>query len=135
MRSALRVCFSAVFTAAILAVAASAQERVTLRVNTPVHIAQQTLEPGSYEVATTPARGVFVITARNTASSRTKFLNTAGVAEDSARYGGRPAVVVKQSADGELVITGVYFPQTGLTYMIPVPARTEAGVPTKKPLR
>ena len=115
MRAALRVLALTALSAAALTPHAHAQaERLTLTIAVPVRIAQQTLAPGAYEVDATYARGVFQVENRETGER--KFVNCAGVTGGTEFHPGPPRAEWEKDSAGDIAITGLYFPQSGLTY-------------------
>ena len=115
MRAALRFLALTMVSAAALTPHAHAQaERLTVTVAAPVRIAQQTLAPGAYEITATHARGVFVVENKETAERR--FVNYAGVSGGTKFHPVPPRAEWEKDSTGNIVITGLYFPQSGLTY-------------------
>ena len=102
----------AALVAAVIAPAAHAQsERLTLTVAAPVHIAQQKLAPGVYEIAASPIRGVFTIENKQTEHRIFVHWSSASIWNSD-----NPQVDVVRESDGQLAITQVFFPQTGMSY-------------------
>ena len=115
MRAAFRVLALTVLSTAALAPRAQAQaERLTLSVAAPVRIAHQTLAPGAYEVTPTYARGVFVIENKETAERR--FVNCTGMTGGAVLRPGPPRAEWEKDSTGDIAITALYFPQSGMTY-------------------
>ena len=115
MRGVFRVLTLAALSAAAFAPSAHAQaERLTLTVAEPVRIERQTLAPGAYEITATFARGVFVIQNKETAERR--FVNSSGVTGGEVVHPAPARADWEKDSTGTIAITGLYFPQSGITY-------------------
>ena len=127
MKRAWQIMLNVVLAASVLTCVAQAQERVTLNVKTRAQIAGQTLTPGSYELAASGDRGIFTLADKSDVRRHVRFVNSIAMNDESLARADRPALQTARATTGALVITGVYFPESGLLYEFPVVAAKAAG--------
>ena len=113
-RIAFRVLIAVALVVAALPAAQAQSEKLTMTVAAPVRIAQQTLAPGEYYVEPWAALRVLVI--QNKETAHRIFINSTCVDDEREGLRQKPHIDWVQDGEGQIAITGLYFPKESRTY-------------------